>query len=122
MTCKLRQPLQLHPDCRCDPAVRIEADVERIRCDLRLRYRLAGIGNLMIPAAEPHSRADGLWRHTCFEAFLRTPSGEAYVELNLSPSTAWAAYRFSGYRAGMTLADGILPEIALGGSPGELEL
>jgi hypothetical protein len=122
MTRQPSQPLQIHSDCRCDPSVHIQAGAARVRADLYLRYRLTGIGNLIIPAAGPSSRADGLWRHTCFEAFLRAPSGDAYVEMNLSPSTAWAAYRFSGYRAGMTVADGILPEIALGVSPDELEL
>jgi hypothetical protein len=28
----------------------------------------------------------------------------AYLELNFAPSRAWAAYRFRGYRAGMTQA------------------
>jgi hypothetical protein len=42
-------------------------------------------------------RADGLWRHTCFECFLRT-KGEGYQEFNFSPSREWAAYWFRGYR------------------------
>ena len=45
--------------------------------------------------------ADGLWRTTCFELFLMPEGGEAYCEFNLSPSDRWAAYDFTGYRAGM---------------------
>lgn len=47
---------------------------------------------------------DGLWRGTCFEAFLSGPARAGYVELNLSPSSEWAAYTFTGYRAGMAAA------------------
>lgn len=47
------------------------------------------------------ARVDHLWRHTCLEAFLRQPTGDAYCEINLSPSTRWAAYRFESYRQGM---------------------
>lgn len=69
---------------------------------LHLRYAVADpMGALLLPARAGAVRTDGLWRRTCFEAFLRAPGAEGYVELNLSPSGAWAAYRFEGYRAGM---------------------
>src|SRR4029453_14125307 len=42
-----------------------------------------------------------------FEAFARATSGSGYLELNLSPSTAWAAYRFEDYRVGMAPAEGV---------------
>lgn len=51
------------------------------------------------PATAVHT--DGLWRHTCFEAFIRPSSGNGYWEFNLAPSAQWAAYRFDGYRSGM---------------------
>lgn len=57
---------------------------------------------LRIPAPAPARHTDELWRHTCFEAFVGLPSTDAYLEYNFSPSGAWAAYRFDGYRAGMT--------------------
>jgi len=41
-----------------------------------------------------------LWRHTCFEAFIRPAMGEAYYEFNFAPSTQWASYRFDSYRHG----------------------
>jgi hypothetical protein len=77
---------------------------------LEVRYRLAGeMGEVRTPAQAEPARRDGLWRHTCFEAFVRGP-GEGYLELNFSPSTEWAAYRFAGYREGMAEAE-VVPEI-----------
>lgn len=67
---------------------------------LALEYHLdADIARLRIPPPAAPERTDGLWRHTCFEAFIGT--GDEYREFNFSPSHAWAAYRFTGYRAGM---------------------
>jgi hypothetical protein len=42
--------------------------------------------------------ADGLWQHTCFEAFVGLPGSPRYHEFNLSPSGQWAAYAFADYR------------------------
>ena len=64
-------------------------------------------GALVVPAPAAGARKDDLWKRTCFEAFICIPGGEAYYELNLSPSTEWAAYRFDGFRAGMAMAEGI---------------
>lgn len=67
---------------------------------LRLEYVLVGaIGDVLIPEPEIPDRRDELWRHTCFEAFLRFERG--YAEFNFSPSRKFAAYRFEGYREGM---------------------
>jgi hypothetical protein len=67
----------------------------------------------MTPLAEA-ARTDELWRHTCFEAFLRGPSSAAYYEFNFAPSTQWAAYKFSGYRSEMRVATEIsAPRIAV---------
>jgi hypothetical protein len=82
----------------------IEVEVNRDGSRLGLRYCARGrIADVLLPAAASPSRRDELWKHTCFEAFLRAGEG-GYVELNLSPSTEWAAYRFTGYRAGLTQA------------------
>jgi hypothetical protein len=51
--------------------------------------------------AEP-ARAEGLWRATCFEAFLRRMGEESYREWNFAPSGEWAAYDFERYREQMT--------------------
>jgi hypothetical protein len=86
------------------PAIRgIHVSVARVS-DTRfaLGYRLSGdISALVLPALAPPERADDLWKTTCFEAFLKRPDGDGYVELNFSPSTRWAAYAFDRYREGM---------------------
>lgn len=91
-----------HPDFSCPAVERLEVEVARQGEGLSLRYRLTGrIDELVIPEPAPVRRADGLWQHTCLEAFLRKSGGEAYRELNFSPSGAWAAYDFTAYRAHM---------------------
>ena len=67
--------------------------------DLRLEYRFTGNpAALRVPAPAPVAAADGLWQHTCCEAFVAAVDAVDYREFNLSPSTRWAAYRFAGYR------------------------
>ena len=45
------------------------------------------------------SRANDLWRETCFEAFWGIRESESYWELNLSPEKrSWNLYRFDRYR------------------------
>lgn len=68
---------------------------------LRLRWRIEGASQLAVPAFAGRGRADGLWRTTCFELFVRPAADEHYLELNLSPSEQWAAYDFAGYRQAM---------------------
>ena len=57
---------------------------------------------MRVPSSQPPDRADGLWKHTCFEAFIGVAGTPGYHELNFSPSRRWAIYRFSGYRDGMS--------------------
>ena len=59
----------------------------------------------VIPEVSDPSRADELWKTTCFEAFLRAAGEETYREWNFAPKGNWAAYDFSGYREGMTAAE-----------------
>jgi hypothetical protein len=102
----MRRALRLHPDSRCAAVTRIEVDVTRPRAGgLALSYVVTGtIGGMRLPPVTDSARADELWRHTCFEAFVRASPGEAYYEFNFAPSTQWAAYRFDGYRSGMRVA------------------
>src|SRR5690606_27644178 len=66
---------------------------------LDVHFRVvADTGQLRLPASRQGQRTDGLWRHSCFELFVRAPGAAGYVELNLAPSGDWAAYRFSAYR------------------------
>lgn len=73
---------------------------------LEFEYSLEGeIEQLRWPASRQPERMDGLWQHTCFEAFLAESGRAGYCEFNFSPSGAWAAYRFAAYRAGMQALD-----------------
>jgi hypothetical protein len=104
----MRQNLQLHPDCRCAAVTRITAEAVRRGGVLSLRYAVSGdMRGLRLPPPAAHSRADGLWQHTCFEAFIRPAAGDGYCEFNLSPSTQWAAYVFDTYRDGMRPLNGL---------------
>jgi hypothetical protein len=94
----MRRTLRLHPDSFCPAVTQIEVGATRLRGHLVLDYRVTGrIGDLKIPPPAAAERAHELWRHTCFEAFIRAVD-RGYYEFNFSPSTQWAAYRFEGYR------------------------
>jgi hypothetical protein len=102
----MRQALKLHPDSVCLATTDIAVDVAHPRAgSLVLYYFVTGkINDLRIPPVIPGGHADELWRHTCFEAFIRGSQDEGYHEFNFAPSTQWAAYRFSSYRSGMRVA------------------
>lgn len=120
----MRRTLIRHPDSPCDAVARIEVEATRPAPGvLALRYLVAGaVADLVLPPHAPSARTDELWRHTCFEAFVRAPDGDAYMELNLAPSTQWAAYRFDGYRQGMAPADIETPRFEVHSTPEAFEL
>jgi hypothetical protein len=92
----------------------LTVQVERPAEDrLSLEFRLRGdLEQLRFPEPRAPVRADGLWRHSCFEVFIRAAGAASYWEYNLSSSRAWAAYQFSGYREGMMpLMKGAPPSI-----------
>jgi hypothetical protein len=101
----MRLALKLHPESICEAVTGIEVELARPGGGrLALIYVVTGrIGELVIPPPAPAERTDGLWQHTCFEAFLSRSEG--YQELNFSPSGQWAAYRFDGYRTGIREAE-----------------
>lgn len=105
----MRLPLHPHPDTPCPIVDAITVEIVRPAPGrLMLTYALAGrVGAIRWPGPATPVRTDGLWRHTCCEAFLRDDGGDGYREFNLSPSTAWAAYRFVSYRSGMRAADDV---------------
>jgi hypothetical protein len=94
--------LECHPSIAAPP-IEVDAIALILATDaLSFRYRVRGdIRQLRIPNPGPKARTDGLWRHTCFEAFVKPKNAERYFELNFSPSSAWAAYSFDSYRLGM---------------------
>jgi len=116
----MRQALRLHPHSRCLAATHIEVDIVRPRAGgLVLHYLVNGkINDLRLAPVMASARTDGLWRHTCFEAFIRASPGAGYYEFNFAPSTQWAAYRFSCYRSGMRVASEIsAPRIEVQSGP-----
>ena len=119
-----RLPLNLHRDCRSAAVSRIEVEASRPNPNyLHFRYLVTGsIADLLVPPPAQGIRTDDLWRHTCFEAFLRVPAHTGYCEFNLSPSTEWAAYHFGGYRSGMRPLNMPAPRIGTWCDTGSFEL
>jgi hypothetical protein len=116
----MRRLLKLHPASVRTDVADVYVSVVRPRPDsLRLSYIVTGnINGISMPPAAAATRADQLWEHTCFEAFIRASSGAGYYEFNFSPSTQWAAYMFSGYRSRMEMATEICePAIEIRSSP-----
>lgn len=109
-------PLTCHPG---SPSGVVAIDVEATRparSVLALRFRVTDPATALVlpPRGATPERRDGLWRRTCFEAFVAAPGEAGYHELNLSPSLDWAAYRFDRYRTGMTSAAIPAPRIVAG--------
>jgi len=116
----MRHVLKRHPDSPCSAVTHIEVEVARPDAgNLLLSYIVTGeIGGVRMPPVTVAARSDELWRHTCFEAFVRVSPDEGYYEFNFAPTTQWAAYRFSSYRSGMVVATEIAaPTIDVQSSP-----
>ena len=114
-----------HPDATGESVWNISVEVQlTVGVSLVCRYLLHGdMANVVVPGARAGRRADGLWRHTCFEAFVAADDCAGYYEFNFSPSLDWAAYRFSEYRDGMTPANlARAPGLTARRTPDRLEL
>jgi len=116
--------LQRHPLTPCEAVLRIRVRLQREGSSgLKLEYSMELTGRALAPYGAQGGRRDGLWHHTCCEAFLADATGRGYRELNFSPSGAWAAYRFDDYRSGMTPAQlDPEPRIHVSHSPARLAL
>lgn len=89
-----------HPTSPAGPVARMTVTLARRGRSLGLRFTVQGRPDEVTwPEPRAPGRADDLWRHTCFEAFVQSHDG--YVEFNLSPTGQWASYRFDGPRMGM---------------------
>ncbi len=77
-------------------------DAPRLTARFVLEAQLAAF---VLPPRGVPRRADGLWRHSCFELFVRLRGAAAYAEVNVAPSAEWAAYRFTARRTGMPPID-----------------
>ncbi|HEV8712545.1 MAG TPA: hypothetical protein VGX03_06930, partial [Candidatus Binatia bacterium] len=116
--------LQCHPATRARSVRGIQVQVGWGQGGaLALTFSLAGdLARLRIPTPQSSRRADGLWQHTCFEAFIRREGEPGYYEFNFAPSGAWAAYAFSRYRDGTPLAQDVDPRIAVHRTEKQLKL
>ena len=115
--------LKRHPESHGEAIEGIEVEVTRSGDALALRYVAAGaIDAIILPEPAAPARADELWKHSCFEAFLRSESEPGYLELNFAPSSQWAAYRFDSYRNGMAPAEVAPPRIDVCAGAGRFEL
>ncbi|MES1201612.1 MAG: DOMON-like domain-containing protein [Pseudomonadota bacterium] len=110
----MRAHLIPHPDTPSTAVTGIEVEVECVGDGFTLSYWVVGdMEAVRWPDPAAPARTDGLWQHTCLELFIQHPGGPGYDEFNFSPSSQWAAYRFTGYRAGMHNLELAAPNIAL---------
>ncbi len=94
--------LTSHPDSPGPAVQALTAVVTRTKTGVAVRYELRGdLGALVIPELLAPARADELWKHTCFELFIRRVDETGYVEFNMAPTGHWAAYSFERQRSGM---------------------
>jgi len=120
-----RALLLAHPDASGEAVWSVGVEVELTPgWSLTCRYSLHGdLARVRVPGARAGLRADGLWKHTCCEAFIGAEGEAGYYEFNFSPALDWAAYRFEDYRTGMTAATlSQAPELHVRHTPRELEL
>lgn len=119
-----RAALVPHPTTPCAAVRSLGAQVTLSASGrLELRYvLLADLAALAIPAPAVQRFRDGLWRHTCFEAFVAADGAARYVELNVSPSREWAAYAFVNYREGMAKLDQVVPRVDVRSDAGRLDV
>lgn len=69
---------------------------------LDLEFRVIGaVDRVVWPEWLGVGFEDGLWEHSCFEAFVGGGDAPGYSEFNFATSGRWAAYRFDRYREGM---------------------
>ena len=117
--------LDAHPDTPATGPAMITTEARLsapavLVCDYVLH---ADTSRVRLPVGHGGERQDGLWRHTCFEAFIGVPGLAGYYEFNFSPAFDWAAYYFADYRHGMAPALLVqAPSLAVHSSPTRLEL
>jgi hypothetical protein len=89
-----------HPDSASTAVDRIDVTFFAVQ-DRALSVVFTADGlmaGVRVPSPATPRRTDGLWRHTCFEAFVGGATSRAYYEFNFAPSGEWAAYAFRDYR------------------------
>lgn len=100
LTAPLSTTLVRHRDSEASAVKQVTVKIARLDGSIACHFVARGdVDELALPTAVAFGRADELWKHTCFEAFIEDDDG--YSEFNFSPSGQWAAYRFDSYRQGM---------------------
>ena len=95
-----------HPATPCPLALRLSVTLGWQAQGLVLHYEVTGqVDGIRLPPTASPGPADGLWQHTCLEAFIASEDEAAYREFNFSPSGQWAAYRFASER--VRASDGV---------------
>lgn len=125
MKSALTAVLACHPETPSPAVYGIEAHVCWAQgATIALTYVLNGdFARLRIPPPRSPRQSDGLWRHTCFEAFVGVKGESAYLEFNFSPSGEWAVYSFRGYRdSGPASGKEADPKITVRSESGRIEL
>ena len=109
------EALVCHPDTPSKAVSGIDVSVSSPNsATLSLAFHLRGdLPHIRVPPRVIPRRADGLWRHTCFEVFIAKGGSPAYLEFNFAPSGEWAAYTFRGYRDGAAFEHDFDPRIAV---------
>jgi hypothetical protein len=112
-----------HPKSPPRLALEMESGVRRVGDRLAVSYLILGdIDKITVPDQAGAARCNGLWKTTCFEAFVRKRADDSYLEYNFSPSGNWAAYCFDDYRANMRDLVSNRPDINVVSSSGHLQL
>lgn len=116
--------LACHPETPSQSVNTIRATLSQVPDGgIAITYCLEGeISRVCLPGKSAPNRVDGLWQHTCFEAFVAVRSAPAYHEFNFAPSGQWAAYAFQRYRHGGPLARASDPQITVRASANRFEL
>jgi hypothetical protein len=117
--------LTCHPQAHSRAVQEIEVGASWTQDNaLLFTYALkADLTRLRIPPPRPPGKADRLWQHTCFEAFVSVKGKAEYYEFNFAPSGEWAAYSFQRYRDATPLEDDtFVPRITVRNATAQLDL
>lgn len=96
--------LPLKPFSPNHESIRVDAGFETRNQNLIFEYRLDDprliiLDTLKTGKWSTRSRADELWKTTCFEAFIGRRNEPGYWEFNFSPGLQkWNVYAFDDYR------------------------
>jgi len=101
--------INLRPFGEQGAAPAISFDVRRDHEVLEIEISITGLRAPMPEVNTIGIRRSELWLETCFECFLGSEEGTAYLEFNFSPNGDWQCYAFDNYRRGMQASNAWIP-------------